>query len=215
MIGRRQSQRVDMHPERVPNWRPGPARPIAQRGRIDVWRFRFSPEAGATMRAQAATALRAILARYLGRPAAELAIERGAAGKPYLKAPDCDLGFNLSHTRQVALLAVSSDAELGVDVECLRPVTDPMRIARRVMPPALLERLEATPDADLQRRFLECWTRFEAAQKAFGRGIFSPAIAEGSHQAFHFAVLPDCVASVAAVPPRPDLSLCFFDHVDS
>ena len=95
--------------------------------------------------------LRRLLGRYLGVRPEGLRFERNEFGKPRLSPRfDRRLRFNLSHSADVALIAVAVDAEVGVDVEYIR----------------------ALPDlADDPRAFLGDWTRKEAYVKARGESL--------------------------------------------
>ena len=62
-------------------------------------------------------ALRAILGAYTSTP---LDFAMAEHGKPYLLACP-DLRFNLSHSHDMALVAVTRGIEIGVDVERFRP----------------------------------------------------------------------------------------------
>jgi len=83
-------------------------------------------------------ALRAILQRYIATP-----LEFGVAehGKPHLPTVP-GLRFNLSHSHEMALVAVAWDVEVGVDVEYLRPMPECMAIAQRFFPPTDAAALE-------------------------------------------------------------------------
>lgn len=65
--------------------------------------------------------LRAILGRYLGAPPASLRFVRNPHGKPTL-APELgtDLRFNMSHSQNLALYAITRGREVGVDVESVQ-----------------------------------------------------------------------------------------------
>ncbi|HEY2158143.1 MAG TPA: hypothetical protein VGH33_21115, partial [Isosphaeraceae bacterium] len=75
-------------------------------------------------------ALRAILSRYAGRPAAALAFLAGPHGKPSLAGAGA-IEFNLSHSGDLALVAVAAGVRVGVDVEQLREMDDRDAIVRR------------------------------------------------------------------------------------
>ena len=64
--------------------------------------------------------LRTILGRYLELPPRELQFSFGAHGKPALEGVASTLRFNLSHSDDLLLLAVSHAREVGVDVELMR-----------------------------------------------------------------------------------------------
>lgn len=116
-------------------------------------------------------ARRKILARYVGRPAATLEFERLPQGKPYL-ANNPEIHFNLSHTENMALLAVSNRYPLGVDVEGYKKIRNALKIAQRVFPVNLLDQLAAAPSEVFDKNFVELWTQMEAMQKTWGEGVF-------------------------------------------
>jgi 4'-phosphopantetheinyl transferase len=108
-------------------------------------------------------ALRQLLERYTGVPAAELCFARGEYGKPYLAGSR--VFFNMSDSRDVALYAVTLDAEIGVDVERIRDI-EGATIARRFLPEA-----EAAAVRDDPESFFRVWTRREAYLKCIGVGL--------------------------------------------
>jgi phosphopantetheinyl transferase len=67
------------------------------------------------------TALRAVLAVYLREQPEQIRLERGEHGKPRLAGGAARLQFNLSHSGELALVAVSGELEVGVDVQWMRP----------------------------------------------------------------------------------------------
>src|SRR6185503_20202372 len=78
--------------------------------------------------------LRILLGRYLNLPPNEVAFEFESYTKPRLarlKAAAVDLRFNVSHSGELALVAVTTGCEVGVDVEQLRPVKQMDEIAVR------------------------------------------------------------------------------------
>jgi 4'-phosphopantetheinyl transferase len=114
--------------------------------------------------------LRALLGRYLDRRPDEVAFAAGAQGKPRLD-PDSRLRFNLTHSGELALVALAAGAEVGVDLEEVRARADMRGLARRVLTEAEREAVEAAPDRD--RAFYRHWVAKEAFVKATGRGISS------------------------------------------
>jgi phosphopantetheinyl transferase len=102
--------------------------------------------------------LRALLARYLGADPRELRFVLGPHGKPSLhreaagkatnpRGSTTDLRFNLSHSGNLALVAVTAGCEVGVDIERPR------------------ERHTA--------EFLRAWVAREAAVKCDGGGLLA------------------------------------------
>jgi 4'-phosphopantetheinyl transferase len=151
-------------------------------GEIHVWRVRLdaaetpAPTAGEAARAtrfatpdlrrrylRSHGALRAILG---GMTDARLDFAVTEMGKPFLpSAPH--VKFNLSHSHDMALVAVALDVEIGVDVEWIRPLSDYAALAERFFPPS--QAAEVDGELDFFRR----WTRIEAALKARGVGLYA------------------------------------------
>ena len=123
--------------------------------------------------------LRDILGGYLGVRPEELRFVRSEFGKPRL-SPTIGgrLRFNLSHSADLALIAVSQGAEVGVDVEQIR----------------------ALPDlTDDPRAFLKSWTQNEAYLKAAGLGLASevPPDGRGAVSFFFLQPAPGYVGALA------------------
>jgi phosphopantetheinyl transferase len=125
---------------------PGPPHVRASAGAIDVWQVdltaiedgledllraderaraeRIVPARKRVLWARSRGVLRALLGRYLDRDPRDLRFELGPHGKPALAhdgADEGDLRFNLSHSGDLALVAVSAGREVGVDIERARP----------------------------------------------------------------------------------------------
>ncbi|HYV83682.1 MAG TPA: 4'-phosphopantetheinyl transferase superfamily protein [Pyrinomonadaceae bacterium] len=114
--------------------------------------------------------LRSVVASYLETLPETLRFSYGAYGKPEL-ASEHVLRFNLSHSHEVALLAIALDAELGVDVEQIRADFASEEIARRFFSRAEVEVFNALPQEEQVAAFFRCWTRKEAYIKAIGKGL--------------------------------------------
>jgi 4'-phosphopantetheinyl transferase len=113
-------------------------------------------------------ALRAMLARYTDAPLHFATTEHG---KPFLPAVP-KLCFNLSHSHERALVAVTLGAEIGVDVEHYRPMADCAAVAARFFPPGDAAAFARLPEAERERDFFRRWTRIEAVLKARGVGLY-------------------------------------------
>ncbi|MGF1630368.1 MAG: 4'-phosphopantetheinyl transferase family protein [Kiloniellaceae bacterium] len=120
--------------------------------------------------------MRRILASYLGANPAALGFAYGAAGKPELDGLQADGGlrFNLSHSEDLALLAVTRGRHLGVDLECIRAARDLSAIARRFFAPAEAAALAGFAPPLYEQAFFAIWARKEALLKAFGAGLSLP-----------------------------------------
>ncbi len=134
-------------------------------------RFKFLPDRTRYLIAHAA--LRSILGRYLNvHPAAVEWIE-GPIGKPKL-APTLaggEIEFNLSHSGDLALIAVARATEVGIDVERVQEDFAFESVAQRFFTPREVAALQALPP-DLRREaFYKCWTSKEALMKGKGLGL--------------------------------------------
>ena len=117
-------------------------------------------------------ALRHLLGACLNQPAQALEFDaRQPHGKPCLKNAVTPLFFNLSHTHDQLLIALSGDREVGVDVEVIRPHLNLSSIAGYMFSPAECRALAALPAEQQGPAFFRCWTRWEAAGKASGAGL--------------------------------------------
>jgi 4'-phosphopantetheinyl transferase len=83
----------------------------------------------------------------------------------------CGLQFNLSHSHDLALIAVAHDQPVGVDVEFIRSDTAVMQIADRFFAARESAALRALPEQQQRRAFFDTWTRKEAWLKARGVGL--------------------------------------------
>lgn len=169
---------LELGPEDVDVWRLPPTVPAAtldwleslispqERARAD--RFVFADHRRRFVAAHGW--LRAVLAAYLDQPPAELEIAGAPGTKPRLAggAGPC---FSLSHSGDLALVAVAADCEVGVDVEVVRPLPDFEALARAILSQRELRDWQAVPEPDRLRVFFEAWTRKEAFLKAVGEGL--------------------------------------------
>jgi 4'-phosphopantetheinyl transferase len=116
--------------------------------------------------------LRDLLGRYLQTQPGRISYVYNAFGKPDL-SPEfgSELRFNLSHSDDLALIAIGARADLGIDVEHIRPQPDYADIARHLFPAAEADQLNRLPRHLHAEAFLSCWTKKEAYLKACGRGL--------------------------------------------
>ena len=117
--------------------------------------------------------LRSLLGEHLGLDPATLVFVQNAFGKPRL-ADHPSVHFSLSHSGDQAVLAVSEQREIGIDIERVRPL-DHLDLARRYFHPNEVATIEgARPPDDQLLAFFRIWTLKEAVVKAIGRGLSIP-----------------------------------------
>jgi 4'-phosphopantetheinyl transferase len=116
--------------------------------------------------------LRVLLGRFLQRDPVTLEFNYSSRGKPALKGQGTELlHFNLAHSHELALIAITRAAPVGVDVERIRPMRDADRIADRFFSAREAEAFRSVPAAEQDAAFFSLWTRKEAWLKATGDGI--------------------------------------------
>ena len=102
---------------------------------------------------------------------ARLEFAYGSQGKPRLANPQSGIHFNLAHSNDLALIAITRLGEVGVDVELVRPMPDAERIAERFFSAGEAASIRTVPAVSRDAAFFSLWTRKEAWLKATGDGI--------------------------------------------
>ena len=115
--------------------------------------------------------LRMILGRYLARDAQSITFLYGPRNKPHVAE---SVGFNLSHSDDLAVVAVALERNMGVDIESIRTLKERDRIAGRFFSARENATLLSFPDSDRTEAFFRCWTLKEAYVKATGDGLAQP-----------------------------------------
>jgi 4'-phosphopantetheinyl transferase len=109
-----------------------------------------------------------IIAAHLGVDPAAVQVSRDANGKPYvLGGPP----FSLSHSGEIALIAIGESAPVGVDVEQIKADRPVGRLIQRFFSPYERKALESLSEEELVESFYWCWTAKEAYLKALGIGL--------------------------------------------
>jgi 4'-phosphopantetheinyl transferase len=117
--------------------------------------------------------LRALLGRYLEVEPMRIEFTYGAAGKPMLAAsdPQTALHFNLAHSKDLGLIAITRSGPVGVDVEQIRALNDAEELVARFFSQREHATFKDLPDSEKPAAFFNLWTRKEAWLKATGEGI--------------------------------------------
>jgi 4'-phosphopantetheinyl transferase len=127
----------------------------------------------------------------------------GEHGKPELvstvaRLPDSQVQFNVSHSRNLALIAVTSGVPLGIDIEECNEKIKILKLAERFFAPAEADVLKNLPVEKQLAGFFRGWTCKEAFIKATGKGL-SQSLAS-----FCVAIDPDEPAALRSVENQPD-----------
>ena len=117
--------------------------------------------------------LREVLGPYAGLPPAALVLGVDAQQKPTLIS-NTSLWFNLSYRAQWAVLAVSNQGEVGVDVEEIKPVAGADALVEQLFSLAEQAALHHLAGVEWWALFYAIWTRKEAWAKLLGMGLALP-----------------------------------------
>jgi 4'-phosphopantetheinyl transferase len=136
-------------------------------------RFRFLPDCERFC--QSRFLLRLVLGEYLGLDPSKVPIVVDEHGKPSVDeiASPRGLQFNLTHSRSMALLALTIGQSIGIDVEDIGGIesTDVTTMAEGICTEHEREAIAKLEQEERTRAFLRCWTRKEALLKAVGVGL--------------------------------------------
>lgn len=140
---------------------------LADGEREQAERFRFQKDR--TRYLASHVAVRRILAGYAACEARHLLFHEGANGKPELEGSS--VHYNLTHTDDLALLAVGFSEPVGIDVEKERVVPEALDIAARMFSERERRLLAEASEEERSPVFLRIWTAKEAIVKATGEGL--------------------------------------------
>jgi len=116
-----------------------------------------------------------LLGRYLGIHPGLLGFVVNEFGRPELgREFGGRLKFNLSHSADLALIAVAANSDVGVDVERIRADAELGDIAQIFFSPSEVRQLNEAPGHLRSESFFKCWTQKEAYVKARGEGFEIP-----------------------------------------
>ncbi len=162
--------------------------------------------------------LRLILARYLHTEPDALEFITNPYGKPRI-AGQTHLQFNISHSGDLALLAIGQEKELGIDLEHFsgRPFQG---IGELMFSPKEIHAFSQVPSSMRSLAFFHIWAQKEAFIKACGMGLSYPtqtfdvpvmpptnrAIEDPKHQlSWHMASFMPKIACCAALCHHPSI----------
>ena len=121
------------------------------------------------------TAMRGILSEYLGIAPHEISFSYSSNGKPELalRFRESGIKFNLSHSGELALLAVARDLCVGIDIEFIDEnlAMNEMALLGSQQESIVLSNF---PSEQKSEAFFKWWTRKEAFTKMLGVGLSLP-----------------------------------------
>ncbi len=114
--------------------------------------------------------LRYQLATILHVAPERIVINKTQSGKPYL-VDYPELVFNISHTKELFLIAISTHCQLGIDIEYCKPRHNFEGLVYKCFSSIEREYWFQLSESERLTAFYKFWTRKEALVKATGHGI--------------------------------------------
>jgi 4'-phosphopantetheinyl transferase len=120
--------------------------------------------------------MRSVLSLYTHTPAELIEFDLKEQGKPELIANSnkTDIHFNLSHSNNLALLAIRKSHEVGIDVEFMEKKHEWNKVIKRFFTEPEQNAIFSLPENEQRSAFFKVWTRKEAHMKVTGQGLHLP-----------------------------------------
>ena len=134
----------------------------AARFRFPIHRLRFILARGI---------LRQILSVYTNMAPQDIEFSYGPRGKPYLIPNPLDLQFNVSHSHDLAVFAITRKHEIGVDTEKMEDEYNDA-VVERFFSQQEHQEINQLPVEKRHVAFFQIWSAKEALIKALGEGLF-------------------------------------------
>ena len=117
--------------------------------------------------------LRVLLSRYLISSPLQIKFQYNNYGKPHLKRNIhySNIEFNVSHSDQLVLIAVSGNGPIGIDIEKKRYFKNYLEIINGFFSQKEKDILSNIPNDERLHYFYALWSRKEAYVKALGGGM--------------------------------------------
>jgi phosphopantetheine--protein transferase-like protein len=150
---------------------------------------------------------REVLSHYAPMAPVDWCFVQGKNGKPRLGSPPRPLDFNLSHSGDWLVCAVTAGSAVGVDLEICDPQRDVMKLARRFFLAAEIAALQACPLEQQLEHFYDYWTLKEARIKCRGAALGQALEATGFQLGGAYAEADESgLMRIAQDPPDNDSS---------
>ncbi|NOT46212.1 MAG: 4'-phosphopantetheinyl transferase superfamily protein, partial [Acidobacteria bacterium] len=133
---------------------------------------------------------------YLNREPESICFSYNYYGKPSLPNEKFPIQFNVTHSRDLALIAVAREQQVGIDVEFVDRNFPVMKTAYRICSPKVFAELQTLKLDQQTAAFFQNWTLKESYLKAVGTGFSNlerhqleldyPTVSDYSPWAFRF-----------------------------
>jgi len=118
--------------------------------------------------------VRDLLSKYVDIAPSDWHFDKGEKDKPEVMNCPLPLRFNLSHTKNLIICAVTLVNDIGCDVENTTRNNDVLAIADRYFSSTEIDQLFTLPKEHQRHRFFDYWTLKESYIKAWGLGLAIP-----------------------------------------
>lgn len=193
-------ERKEMN-ENILSWQAAPSHPVLQNNEVHLWcadlnvsenthkmlvkylnndelnrAARFVREQDRSHFIAARGILRDILNRYINLAPENIEFNYGEHGKPSLnpRQNQCNINFNLAHSQDLAIYAITRLNNLGVDIEYTKRNIEALDIAERFFSKNEIASMHVLSASEQVAAFYRIWTRKEAFVKAIGVGLSHP-----------------------------------------
>lgn len=150
--------------------------------------------------------IRDLLSYYADVDPQDWQFDKGEKDKPEVINAPLPLRFNISHTKNLIVCAVTLTDDIGCDVENTSRSNDVLAIAERYFSKEETTELFALPVEQQRNRFFDYWTLKESYIKAWGLGLAIP-LAD-----FSFAISDTVQMTNDMFAIKSDISLSFATH---
>ncbi len=150
--------------------------------------------------------IRDLLSYYADIAPQDWRFDIGDKDKPEIVNPPLPLRFNISHTKNLIICAVTLNDDIGCDVENIGRSNDVLSIAERYFSPQEATQLFSLPTNEQCDRFFDYWTLKESYIKAWGLGLAIP-LAD-----FSFTIADKNLQQKGNFVIKSDISLSFAKH---
>lgn len=120
--------------------------------------------------------LKNMLAEILKVSPTKIEFQTQGEGKPVLRQPKTFIDFNISHSHDYYAIVLSTEGQVGIDIEKYRDSKTHAAVAKRFFSEAEGELISAQTDQENQTRlFTKIWSGKEAIVKTVASGVLKSA----------------------------------------
>lgn len=143
---------------------------LLEKERQHIFRYRYWQDQQRSMLAM--RLIKHVLSKQINVDMKILHIERDSSGRPFVTNPKWKGDFNISHSGDWIILAVSEYGKIGVDIEGIKPID--FSIAKTFCSQREYAQLQKYDYEQKLTYFYSLWTLKESFVKLVGTGLYYP-----------------------------------------